>query len=169
MHHASHFWSYCDETNILEHALTRWNRTKLKIWPFCWHIWHAQRKGRMSKVTMTTRDICALMRARTFGMGNLLIICKTKSNLKWAICNPDDLIWQSWKFDLSVDFWPCRKGRTSRSPWTLLILGLRRTIWYLNPLKSGKVENLTFLLTFDPEVKGSEVGVNVITFVASHP
>ena len=72
-------------------------------------------------------------------------------------------IGQSWKFDLSVDLWPRRKGRMSGSPWQLLIVSPRRTIWHLNRWNRTKLKIWPLCWPLTPK-KGSDVGVTMTTF-----
>ena len=53
-----------------------------------------------------------------------------------------------WKFDVFVDLSPPKNGSDVGSLWQMSIVRPRRTIWHL---KSDKIWNLTFLVTFDPE------------------
>ena len=67
-------------------------------------------------------------------------------------------IQQSWKFDLSVDLWPWRKGQMKRSQWTLLIVSPRPTIWHVNCSDTTKLKILPLCWPLTPK-KGSDIGV----------
>ena len=163
--------------------LSRWNRTKLKFWPFCWPL--TPKKGSVVGVTMTTFD----PRAKTYNLTHQLLKSDKVESLTFLLTfDPEgrvrrrghnDNFWsldqdlqfdtsiveigQSWKFDLSVDLWPRRKGRTSGSQWQLLILGPRPTIWHINRWNRTKLKVWPFCWPLTPK-KGSDVGVTVTTF-----
>ena len=111
-----------------------------KVWPSCWPM--TPKEG--SDVGVTMNNFWSLVQD----------LQSDTSTIE---------IWQSWKFDLSVDLWPRRKGRTSGSQWQLLILGPRPTIWHINRWNQTKLKVWPFCWPLTPK-KGLDVGVTVTTF-----